>query len=273
VIYASVTGFGTRGERIGQPATDSVMQAYTGMMSINRDARGMPQRINMLAIDFATGLYTFQAVAAALYRRAMKGTGAHIETSLLEASLVFQEAAMIESSMQGGVVEPIGMPVGTFKTADGYMSINARRQPQFEALARLVGHPEWVGDARFANPRARVENGVALLALLTPIVETRTTREWCQSLAEIDVLHAPVNTHQDLFEDEQVKAVNALHWVENDPLGRIPMASIPGQPAPATGDRLSHSPHVGEHSREVVAELGVSATEIDALVAAGVIGV
>jgi crotonobetainyl-CoA:carnitine CoA-transferase CaiB-like acyl-CoA transferase len=92
-------------------------------------------------------------------------------------------------------------------------------------------------------------------------------------LSEIDVLHAPVHTHQDLFEDEQVKAINALHWVENDPLGRIPMATIPGQPAPASGDRLSHSPHVGEHSREVLAQLGVSADKVEALVAAGVIGV
>ena len=273
IIYASVSGFGTRGDRIGQPATDSVMQAYTGIMSINRDARGMPQRINMLAIDFATGLYTFQAVSAALYKRAMTGAGRLIETSLLEASLAYQEAALIDSALQEGAVEPIGMPVGTFQTADGYMSLNARRQPQFEAFAKLVGHPEWITDQRFIDPPTRVANGAALLALITPIIAGKTTAAWCDLLKSIDVLHAAVHTHQDLFDDPQVKAVEALRWVDNDTLGRIPMASIPGQPVPATGDRFSHSPHVGEHSRAVVADLGYAPAAIDALVAKGVLGV
>ncbi|MGI9479688.1 MAG: CaiB/BaiF CoA transferase family protein [Hyphomicrobiaceae bacterium] len=273
IIYASVSGFGTRGDRIGQPATDSVMQAYTGIMSINRDARGMPQRINMLAIDFATGLYTFQAVSAALYKRAMTGVGRLIETSLLEASLAYQEAALIDSALQEGAVQPIGMPVGTFQTADGYMSLNARRQPQFEAFAKLVGHPEWITDQRFIDPPTRVANGAALLGLIAPIIAGKTTAAWCDLLKGIDVLHAAVHTHQDLFDDPQVKAVEALRWVENDTLGRIPMASIPGQPVPATGDRFSHSPHVGEHSRAVVADLGYAPAAIDALVAKGVLGV
>ena len=271
IIYASVSGFGTKGDRIGQAATDSVMQAYTGIMSINRDATGMPQRINMLAIDFATGLYTFQAVSAALYKRAMKGTGAHIETSLLEASLVFQEAALIDSSLQKGAVEPIGIPVGTFRTADGFMNINARRQIPFEAFAKLVGHPEWIDDDRFANPRARVENADALMAMIIPIIETRTTRAWSGEFARIDVLHAAVHTHEELFNDEQVKAVDAIRWVEDDTLGRIPMASIPGQPPHETGHMLSHSPHVGEHSRDVLAELGYGAVAIDDMVSKGVI--
>jgi len=273
IVYASVSGFGTFGPRIGQPATDSVMQAYTGIMSINRDDRGMPQRINMLAIDIATGLYTFQAVSAALYKRATKGTGSLIETSLLEASLVFQEAAMIDSAVQQGRAEPIGMPVGTFKTADGYMSINARRQTQFEAFCRLLGHEEWITDPRFTDARKRVANGDVLMTMIIPLIEKKPTAAWCGSLTEIDVLHAPVHTHHDLFEDEQVKAAQAIHWVDDDLLGRIPMGSIPGQPAPKTGDRFSRSPHVGEHSREILGELGYGAGQIDELAKAGVIDI
>lgn len=230
IIYTSISGFGQVGPRIGQPATDSVMQAYTGLMSINRDINGMPQRINMLAIDFATGLYAFQAVAAALYKRAMKGIGTLIETSLLEASLVFQEAALIDTVLQNGEVEPIGAPVGTFQTADGYMSINARRQVQFEPFAKLLGHPEWMSDPRFVNPRARVENRAALLAMIEPLIATRTTREWSASLTEIDVLHAAVHTHYDLFDDQQVQATQAIRWIDDPVLGRIPAATIPGSP-------------------------------------------
>jgi len=270
IVYLSITGFGSSGPNADLPATDSVMQAYTGLMSINRDATGMPQRLNMLAIDFACGLYGFQAVSSALYRKAMKGKGAHIQTSLLEASLSYQEAAIVESALQGAEVEPIGMPVGTFKTSDGYMSINARRQPQFERFARLLGHEEWIGDPRFAEPRARVANREALLALLRPIIETKTTDEWCALLSEIDVLHGRVHTHGDLFEDSQVKAISALRWVDDPTLGTVPMASLPGQPTPMTGDRFTLSPRLGEHTREILAELGHEAAAVDALIEGGV---
>ena len=255
IIYLSITGFGASGPSADLPATDSVMQAYTGLMSINRDAGGTPRRINMLAIDFVCGLYAFQGVSAALYRKAMKGLGTHIQTSLLEASLAYQEAALVESSLQGDAVEPIGMPVGTFRTRDGHMSINARRQPQFERFAKLLERNEWIADPRFANPRARVENREVLLAMIRPAIETKTTEEWCALLADIDVLHGRVHTHQDLFQDEQVKAISALRWIDDPVLGSVPMASLPGQPVPVTGDRYTLGPLLGEHTREILAEL------------------
>ena len=270
VVYLSITGFGASGPQADLPATDSVMQAYTGLMSINRDAAGTPQRINMLAIDFACGLYAFQAVSAALYRKAMKGRGAHIQTSLLEASLAYQEAAIVESALQGDAVEPIGMPVGTFRTRDGFMSINARRQPQFERFATLLERPEWIADLRYANPRARVENRDTLLPMIRPMIETKTTDAWCALLTEIDVLHGRVHTHPDLFRDEQVRAISALRWIEDPVLGNVPMAALPGQPAPVTGDRYTLSPRLGEHTREILAELGHSAEEVSGLIQSGV---
>ena len=272
VVYVAVTGFGQTGPRNDQPATDSVMQAYTGMMSINRDINGLPQRINMLAIDFATGLYAYQAAASALYRQATKGKGKLIETSLLEASLVFQEASIMESYLQGGQAEPIGMPVGSFETADGFMSINARRDPHFKKLCTLIGKDEWLKDPRFIKPMDRVANREVLLAEMRPIIAAKSSDEWNKLISQADILNAKVQTHLELLEDAQVQAVNALRWVENDTLGKIPMASIPGQPVPATGDQLPHSPHLGEHNEEVLAELGYTDTEIDIMKAKGVIG-
>jgi crotonobetainyl-CoA:carnitine CoA-transferase CaiB-like acyl-CoA transferase len=271
IIYLSITGFGPKGPRCDDPATDSVMQAYTGMMSINRGPSGVPQRIEMLAIDFTTGLYAFQAVAAALYRKATKGRGAYLETSLLESSLALQEGAMMEQYLQGAAAEPIGMPVGMFKTRDGYMSVNARRDAHFERLARLLGKDEWLDDPRYADARARVKHGAELMAELRPILETKTSDEWFELFSGIDILKAKVNTYQDLFADPQVQAIDAVHWVENDTLGRVPMGTLCGQRPPTSGDRLTHAPHLGEHTREILGEMGYGAADIERLTASGVV--
>ena len=271
-IYVAITGFGQKGPRCDQPATDSVMQAYTGMMSINRDINGLPQRINMLAIDFSTGLYAFQAAAAALYGQAMRGKGKLIETSLLESAMVFQEAAIIESYLQGGDAEPIGMPVGSFKTKDGFMSINARRDSQFKSFCTVIGREKWIDDPRFAGPRQRVVNRDYLMSQIRVIIETKTSDEWNKLISEADILNAKVQSHIDLFEDTQVQAVNAIRWVENDTLGRIPMATVAGQPIPETDNRLTHSPHLGEHNDEVLMELGYGTSQIKDLKANGVVG-
>src|SRR5687767_4633207 len=271
VVYCWITGFGPKGPRSDNPATDSVMQAYTGMMSINRGPTGIPQRIEMLAIDFSTGLYAFQAVAAALYKKATKGRGTYIETSLLECALALQEGAMMEAYLQGGTAEPIGAPVGMFKTRDGYMSVNARREEHFRRLARLIGKNEWLEDPRYADARSRVKHRDELMAVLRPLFETKTSDEWVELLSSIDILKAKVNTYQDLFDDPQVHAIDAVRWVENDTLGRVPMGTICGQRPPATGDRLTHSSHVGEHTREILGELGYGASDIEKLKVSGVV--
>ena len=178
---------------------------------------------------------------------------------------------MMESYLQGGAAEPIGAPVGMFKTKDGYMSVNARRDEHFRRLAKLIGKDEWLEDPRYADARSRVEHGAELMATLRSIFETKTTDEWLELLSSIDILKAKVNTYKDLFADPQVQAIDAVRWVENDTLGRVPMGTICGQRPPATGDRLTHAPHLGENTREILGAMGYGAVDIEKLTASGVV--
>lgn len=271
VVYLSLTGFGPTGPKAKLPATDSVMQAFTGFMSINRDGEGTPQRINYYAIDVITGLYSFQAVSSALYRRATKGGGKHIRTSLLESALSFQDVKMVEFQLEGPVAEPIGAPVGTFKSKDGHICVNARRDQHFQALCRLLGREELIDDPRYADARSRVANREDLLTIVQDAISTRTTAEWVEALSEYDILNAPVNDYGNLFEEAQVKAVDAVRWVDHDAVGAVPMGNIAGVPAAATDNPRSHSPHIGQHSREILAELGMSDAEVDSLCADGTV--
>lgn len=272
VVYASVTGFGSYGPNSQMPATDTVMQGYTGLMSINRDTAGLPRRINMLAIDYSTGLYITQAVFAALYRRATTGVGVHIETSLLECAMAFQEARLVAQRFEGSAVQPVGAPVGTFATSTGFLSLNARRDAHFAKLCEILQTPEWRADERFDTEQKRLVNADAINDLVAAYIVQRPTEEWVKLLSEADILSAPVHDYDDLFADRQIKEIEAIGWVEIDEFGALPAARIAGlSPASASQVDAMTPPHIGEGGRAALLEAGFSADEIAALAQSGAV--
>src|SRR5262245_54837686 len=190
VVYVSVTGFGQDGPNKDMPATDSILQAYSGLMSVNRDATGMPQRINVLVIDVVTGLYAHQAAATALYRRATRGGGRHVTVSLMDAIGAVQAGKILEFHLEGDEGEPGGVPVATFETADGHMTINGRRDQHFAALCKVLGVPELAVDPRYATPAGRLANEAALMTVLRERVKAWPMKELEAALVAADVLHA-----------------------------------------------------------------------------------
>ena len=268
VVYASITGFGPEGPNRDRPATDSILQSYSGLMSINRDSAGLPQRIGVLVIDVVTGLYAGQAVATALYRRATRGGGRHVNVSLMDAIGAVQAGKMIEYHLEGPESQPGGVPVATFETADGYMTINARRDPHFAALCKILDLDALPVDERYATVEARVANQAELMPLLRARVKAMATDEIDAALTAGDVLHAPVNDYRRYFDDAHVDATGAIAWVDHPQVGRVPLHRIPGVPEPRPGSAMASSPRVGEHSRQVLEELGLAGAEIDTLEAA-----
>jgi crotonobetainyl-CoA:carnitine CoA-transferase CaiB-like acyl-CoA transferase len=273
VVYLSITGFGQTGPKAKLPATDSVMQAFSGLMSVNRESNGMPMRVGMLAIDVSTGLYAFQAVAPAVYRRAMQGKGKHITTSLMESVGAFQAAKMIEYELEGSEVQSPGVPVGTFKAKDGFININGRRDAHFQALCNFIGKDEWARDPRFATVESRFEHEAELMPMLREVVKDYTVVALNTALNEADVLNGPVNDYGDYFKDAHVLEVDAVSWIEQSGIGRIPVPILPGHPAVRAGETRAHVPHLGEHSREVLQGLGYSDGEISGLRDRGAVAV
>lgn len=263
VVYLSVSGFGQDGPYSKQPVTDSVMQAFSGLMSVNKDERGMPQRIGVIAIDVFTGLYAFQAVAPALYRRARIGKGAHLDVSLMQSSLAFLSAKMIERHMEGPEPTLLGAPLGTYKTADGYLNMNARRDPHFQALMDLIGRPELKDHPDYVAADVRVQNRDALDAIVRPALEARTTAEWLKDFQASDILAGRVNDFPEILEDPHVQAREAVRWLEHRGIGQIPMPLIPGAPEPV--GECAEAPHLGQHTKAILSGLGYDAAKIDAM--------
>ncbi len=273
VVYVTVEGFGKDGPYRDRPATDSILQGYSGFMNINRDKDGTPRLMLPYLTDYVTGLYAFQAVSAALFKRARTGEGETIRTSLLQAAAALQTTKMIDVHVEGAGDVSGGVPMGTFQTKDGYMSINARRDYQFVALCKLIGRDGMIDDPRYATVKARFENEEEVLKIVSDAVRERPTSEWSKLLSENDILNAPVNTYEDFYKEPHVQAVQAFTWVEHDELGRIPMPRIPCLPPVDADSVMSHSPHVGEHSIAVLQDLGYGEADIAAMQDENVIGV
>lgn len=272
LVYASVTGFGQKGPRRDAQTVDGLIQAFSGFMHMNRNAAGVPQRNAMIIVDVVTGLYTFQAVQAALMRKFRFGKGSYIDSSLMQAFAALQAAKVIEHHVENGNPQPLYIPAGMMKTADGYVMISSMRDHHYAATMEAIGRPDLIEDPRYDTRQKRVDNRAELNKVLEEAFQTKTTAEWEKILSEKGVLHMRVNSYDDFLNDAHVKEVGAVTWLEHDRTGKIPVAGIPGIPTPQPGSAAAHAPRIGEHTDEVLRGIGLGAGEIAKLRAAGAVG-
>lgn len=271
VIYLSVTGFGQTGPNSNRPVTDAVIQAYSGLMTVNRDKNGLPQRLNMIPIDVITGLYGFQALSAALMRKFRYGTGSYIDNNLMQCAASFQAAKIMEFYLEKGQSQPLYVPVGTMQTTDGFINITAMREAHYRSMCDVMGKPEWKDDPRFSSREKRLENEHILMPMIREVFATKSSAEWAEALTAEGVMNAPVQNYGDFMEHDHTRAVEAIAYLEHDRTGLVPMPHIPGQPRIEGADALTHSPSIGEHSDEILGEWGYSDDEIAALKSGGAV--
>jgi len=270
LVYVSISGYGDDGPYADAPATDSVMQADTGLMVSNQDENGVPRRIGLLTADVSTGLYASQALSAALYQRLAKGVGTHVKVNLFEACAAFQGMVFLEHAMTGGH-RPTGAvtaPNGIFKTSDGVLTVVAVGNEHFARVARALNHPEWITDPRFIENGDRVQHRDALHADIRAILLTNTTAHWMSLFASHEVLHAPVRHYDDVIQHPQAIHLGTVGLIEQEGIGQLPYIGLPTKPyrRPA-----SAAPGIGEHSFQILNEAGIELARINQLIKDGVV--
>ena len=269
LVYLSISGYGPDGPYADRPASDSVMQADSGLMFMNRSPDNQPQRVGMLIADAVTGLYAAQSVSAALYHRLRNGEGCHVQTSLFESCLALQGMNLLEHAMIGS--QPVGAvsaPNGVFATSDGQITLLSLNDEHFKRIAKALDKPQWLEDDRFSSNALRLANKHVLHNEIDDILKRNSSDHWLDRLKEHDVLHAAVNDYDALVSHPQTQHLGLMHAQAIEGVGRYQTVDFP---AAIFGHTSMAAPRIGEHSLSVLSDFGFAADRIDRLLQDGVI--
>jgi formyl-CoA transferase len=294
LIYCSVTGFGQDGPYAERAGYDLMIQAMSGLMSITGQADGTPgggpMRMGVALIDVLTGIYACSAILAAVEARHQTGQGQHIDMALLDvgmAVLANQAAGFLNTGkvpQRQGNTHPSLAPYQTFETLDGQMLLAVGNDGQFARFCDAAGQPGWALDERFRTNTLRVTHSEALIPLMTAVTRTRATADWIALLEDKAVPCGPINDMGQAFADAQVQArglviKQAVAPVIHAQAATNKIAKPVSISTVASPLRLQATPPVlrrappalGEHTDEVLAELGLTPPEISDLRARGVV--
>jgi formyl-CoA transferase len=260
VVFLSISGFGQQGPNSERPCTDSVAQAYTGMVALNQGMDGVPHRTGqIMMIDMVTGISAFAAVQAALAEQAQaRAAGTQPKPRVLDVSLMQSAAALMafnlaEQGLLGRVPPLANVPAGTYQGSDGrWVMVALLRDPEFITMCQILELPPLAADPRFASFPARAEHREVLLPILREAFTRRTAADWATRFKAARMLCDLVNTPLDWLADEHVRAVGAAVPLAQPGLGTLPFPQLPG-----LGAWSVPAPALGEHTEAVLAELGL----------------
>jgi len=273
LVYVSITGFGTSGPLKDAPGYDVIAQAMGGIMSVTGERDGDPQKVGVAVADITTGLFAAIGILAALRRAERDGVGAQLHLSLLESQIGW--LANQASNFLVGGMEPIRMgnshpnivPYRVFHAADAPLVLACANDAHWRRFCAAVDRADLGDDPRYATNADRVRNRDALEPDLEAMFGSRTRAEWLAVLGGAGVPCGPINTIREVFDDAQVRAIGLVEEVAHATVGRLRLLRSPltldGSPV---GVRRP-PPTLGEHTREVLSELGYSEEEVGRITA------
>lgn len=277
IVFASVSAYGQTGPWRDKPGVDGIVQAVSGLMSNIGDENSPPMKVLVPAVDMVTGFLTTSTVMAALRVVQATGLGQHLDMSLYNSAIMFQQSAVAsylssgEKPIRIGTAAPYSAPNEAYPTKDGWIMIAAYHDDRWPALCKLLNKPELAIHPEFSTIPLRVANRKKLMTELTALLASKTSAQWQELMEAQDIICGPIADYDMVMDSPQLKHNGLIVDTPNSVAGNVKMPGL------AVGDRDAQSrvrygpPTLGEHSCEVLAEYGFSQLQIDTLLASGVV--
>ncbi len=280
IIFCSISGYGQEGPKAGVPAYDGAIQAASGMMNVNGHPDTGPTRAGFFVVDMSTGLTAALAISSALFRRQETGEGQYLDVAMLDSALTLQASRVVSHTVEGEEAKLDGNESVTrqptanvFATADGHVQIAAIQQSQVEALFNAIGIGDLLADARYANRAGRIEHNTYLRGEIADALQSDTASNWVRILGQAKVPVAKISRYADVLAEPQMAHRDIIVEVDGPAsLGGRQRLIGAAYMANKDGPAVRHgAPDLGQHTAEVLAEIGYTNKEIGALRDSGAI--
>lgn len=279
LIYASITGYGQTGPYRDRAGYDVMVEAEFGLMHITGTRSGPPVKVGVAVTDLTTGLYTSNAIMAALLARVRTGRGQHLDVALSDCQIAtlsnIASSVLISGEVDSGrwgTAHPSIVPYRGFKTRDGDIMLGGGNDRLFGILCQRLGQPGWSTDERFATNSTRVQHRDELEGLIEAMTVTKSTEEWLQIFKGSGMPYAAINDVKTALEHEHVRAREMVKTIEHPMCGPMKLIDTPVKYSESKPGIRTPPPTLGQHTDEVLTELlGLGQTEISALRKSGVV--
>ncbi|MBU3624029.1 CaiB/BaiF CoA-transferase family protein [Polynucleobacter sp. AP-Latsch-80-C2] len=276
LVYASISGFGQTGPLAQRPGFDQIAQGMSGLMSVTGKSGDGPMRVGIPIADLCAGIFAAQGILVALLERDASGKGQWIHTSLLESMIYmmdFQNSRWLidgDVPTQAGNYHPTSIPTGVYKAKDGYMNIAVFGSKIWERFCDIVGAPEWVTDERYKDKQGRSINRDSINAEINRRLAAQDRAYWVERFNAGGVACGLINDVKGVFEEPQVQHLGIVKDVVSIHHGPQKMVGQPMQLGRTPSTIVRSAPKRGEHSEEILKELGLEAAELSSLKSKGV---
>ncbi len=269
LVYLSISAYGQSGPLADRPGYDPVLQAESGMMSVNGEANGEGLRHAIAIVDTMTAIHSVAAINAALFARTSTGKGQQIDLALYDTALVslgnMGAYYLIggEQPRRAGNGHFASAPNSSFETSNGKIYMAVANQKLFGDTCKALGHPEWIADPRFDTVANRVANKPELTRLMEEVLKTDTKENWAQKLRHLPA--GPIRTMKEALDEPEVKRRGMLKTYKHARVGEVPLIGSNYRFSDTPVDDSRPPPSLGEHTEQVLGGVGFGAAEIASL--------